>query len=35
MGATEIVYLALLIATFVVIGGVSLFILYRLFTGQR
>ena len=35
MGATEIAYLVLLIATFVVITGVSVYILFRLFTGQR
>ena len=35
MDGLEIFYLVLLIATFVVITGVSVFILFRLFTGQR
>ena len=35
MGGVEITYLVLLIATLAVITGVSVYILFRLFTGQR
>lgn len=35
MSGVEIAYLVLLITTFVAIAAVSLYILYRLFTGQR
>ncbi len=35
MNALETFYLVLLIATFAVITGVSVYILFRLFTGQR